>query len=204
MKFTTTEEWRHKETFHPPYIRLNHFFLSFFLFAVKHFWKYSVQRKMISPLSLMSVRFKLRVICRILFLIFTTRLITAPGRMSAVLTLTLVCLFFFTRSCPMLDRIFQWSLSHLRFLPFLLSSLSPHFLNRFQTRLILHFIFSRNGKETRSFFLLSIITSHYYKCSWADFDEIWKMEEIVLEKKKKNIRHSLFQIVSNYTIYFEK
>lgn len=93
------------------------FFLSFSLFAVKHFWKYSMQRKMISPLSSMSVRFKLRAICRILFLIFTTLSPHYRSRpdVSRVNINTRVSLSFFSHA----RSIFQWFLSHL--LRFLLS-----------------------------------------------------------------------------------
>lgn len=95
-----------------------------------------MRRKMISPLSLMSARFKLRVICRILFLIFTTRLITVPGRMSAVSTLipARLSFSFHIELVSHARAIFQRSLSHLRFLRFLsFVLLSPQFLNRFQT-----------------------------------------------------------------------
>lgn len=147
---------------------------------------------MISPLSLMSARFKLRVICRILFLIFTTRLITVPGRMSAVSTLipARLSFSFHIELVSHARAIFQRSLSHLRFLRFLsFVLLSPQFLNRFQT----HFIFSRNRKGTRSFSLLSVITrtTRKHEEKRRDLDEIWKMEEIIVEKE-----HSTLQIVS--------
>ena len=76
-----------------------------------------MQRKMISPLSSMSVRFKLRAICRILFLIFTTLSPHYRSRpdVSRVNINTRVSLSFFSHA----RSIFQWSLSHL--LRFLLS-----------------------------------------------------------------------------------
>lgn len=111
LKFVITEERRRKETFRPSYTRSNLFFLSLFpssLLAARNISEnIPSQRKMISPMSLMSVRFKSRVICRILFLIFTTRLITAPGRMSAVLTLQHPCVSLFLFVSPMLEQFFN-------------------------------------------------------------------------------------------------
>lgn len=55
------------------------------------------------------------------------------------------------------------------------------------------FIFSRNRKGTRSFSLLSVITrtTRKHEEKRRDLDEIWKMEEIIVEKE-----HSTLQIVS--------
>lgn len=152
---------------------------------------------MISPLSSMSVRFKLRAICRILFLIFTTLSPHYRSRpdVSRVNINTRVSLSFFSHA----RSIFQWSLSHL--LRFLLScsiseqvSGSPYsslyFLSESERNSIIFLVVRRLlYEETRS---------------KRNLDEIWKMEEIV-EKEKK---HSSFQIVLErfklYNIYFEK
>lgn len=114
LKFVMTEGTK-KLFAHPVLVQIFSFFLSHFLsfipsslVAARNISEnIPSQRKMISPMSLMSVRFKPRVICRILFLIFTTRLITAPGRMSAVLTLQHPCVSLFLFVSPMLDQLFN-------------------------------------------------------------------------------------------------
>lgn len=121
-------------------------------------------------------------------------LIIAPGRMSAASTLTPACRSLSFRT---LDQFFNDP-----YRIFFDSSFPVQFLNRFQARLILRFIFSRNRKGTRSFSLLSV---DYWTRKHVRSDiSIWKMEEIV-EKRKK---HSNFQIVLElfklYNIYFEK
>ena len=159
------------------------FFLSFFLR-----WKYSMQRKMISPLSSMSVRFKLRAICRILFLIFTTLSPHYRSRpdVSRVNINTRVSLSFFSHA----RSIFQWSLSHL--LRFLLScSISEQVSGSPYSSLY----FLPESERNSIIFLVRRLL--YVRSDIS----IWKMEEIV-EKRKK---HSSFQIVleffENYTIY---
>lgn len=154
---------------------------------------------MISPLSLMSARFKLRVICRILFLIFTTRLITVPGRMSAVSTLIPARLSFsfhielLSHARNFSTILIASSISSIPFLCVAFPSISEQ---------VSDFIFSRNRKGTRSFSLLSVITrtTRKHEEKRRDLDEIWKMEEIIVEKEHSNC----FSRVSNCTMYFEK
>ena len=147
-----------------------------------------MQRKMISPLSSMSVRFKLRAICRILFLIFTTLSPHYRSRpdVSRVNINTRVSLSFFSHA----RSIFQWSLSHL--LRFLLScSISEQVSGSPYSSLY----FLPESERNSIIFLVRRLL--YVRSDIS----IWKMEEIV-EKRKK---HSSFQIVleffENYTIY---
>lgn len=143
---------------------------------------------MISPLSSMSVRFKLRAICRILFLIFTTLSPHYRSRpdVSRVNINTRVSLSFFSHA----RSIFQWSLSHL--LRFLLScSISEQVSGSPYSSLY----FLPESERNSIIFLVRRLL--YVRSDIS----IWKMEEIV-EKRKK---HSSFQIVleffENYTIY---
>ena len=182
------------KTFHPSYIRLNHFFLSSFLSFFLSFCGENIpcNGRWFPPCHRCRCDLNSERFAEFYFwFLRRSALITAPGRMSAASTLTPACRSLSFRT---LDQFFNDS-----YRIFFDSSFPVQFLNRFQARLILRFIFSRNRKGTRSFSLLSV---DYWTRKHVRSDiSIWKMEEIV-EKRKK---HSSFQIVleffENYTIY---
>ena len=136
------------KTFHPSYIRLNHFFLSSFLSFFLSFCGENIpcNGRWFPPCHRCRCDLNSERFAEFYFwFLRRSALITAPGRMSAASTLTLACRSLSFRT---LDQFFNDS-----YRIFFDSSFPVQFLNRFQARLILRFIFSRNRKGTRSFSL---------------------------------------------------
>lgn len=160
------------KTFHPSYIRLNHFFLSLFLsFFLSLFLRWNISENIpcngrwFPPCHRCRCDLNSERFAEFYFwFLRRSALITAPGRMSAASTLTPACRSLSFRT---LDQFFNDP-----YRIFFDSSFPVQFLNRFQARLILRFIFSRNRKGTRSFSLLSVdycrieATSRFGRDSW--------------------------------------
>lgn len=177
------------KTFHPSYIRLNHFFLSSFLSFFLSFCGENIpcNGRWFPPCHRCRCDLNSERFAEFYFwFLRRSALITAPGRMSAININTRVSLSFFSHA----RSIFQWSLSHL--LRFLLScSISEQVSGSPYSSLY----FLPESERNSIIFLVRRLL--YVRSDIS----IWKMEEIV-EKRKK---HSSFQIVleffENYTIY---